>query len=54
MTENERFELVFAKTGSINSDTGRFFQRAEKPSEGITRAFIFDEYERVKAKCLIL
>ena len=24
MTENERFELVFAKTGSINSGTGRF------------------------------
>jgi hypothetical protein len=25
MTENERFELVFAKTGSINSGTGQFY-----------------------------
>jgi hypothetical protein len=29
MTENERFGLVFAKTGSINSGTGDEMERLE-------------------------
>ncbi len=56
MTENERFELAFAKTGSINSGTvGRFFQKAEKPSEDISRHLFLMNMKGLRGpKCLIL
>jgi hypothetical protein len=33
LSENERFELVFVKTGSINSGTGFFANPRERESE---------------------